>query len=248
MHRPMLARSFHRSLIGKSVKGWLMSEKCDGVRALWDGSRFISREGNLLGVPDEIIASMPAGMVLEGELWAGRGKFQKMVSLLRTHQKNIGEWSGVSFMVFDAPEASGPFERRIEQARLRADGCGFVEVLDQIAVKDHHHMRGILKAILKEGGEGIMLRAAGSPYISGRSKSMLKLKPVYTSEAIVTAHEAGVMVMQWGAVIFRLCAGLSAAQVSCLPAIGSTITFSHLGLTDAGVPRSAAFLEVRDYE
>lgn len=248
MHRPMLARSFNRSLVGKSVKGWLMSEKCDGVRALWDGFQFISREGNVLGVPAQFIAAMPAGLILEGELWAGRGNFQKMVSLLRSQKKPLAGWAGVTFMVFDAPDARGSFEQRIQIARLRAGDCAFIRVLDQTPIRDHRHMRVMLKEVIKAGGEGLVLRAAGSAYISGRSKSMLKLKPIYTAEAVVTSHEAGVMVLRWGATIFRLCAGLSAAQVSCLPAIGTTITFSHLGLTDAGVPRSAAFLEVRDYE
>src|SRR4051812_27960651 len=39
--------------------GWLMSEKLDGVRAYWDGSRFWSRLGNLFHAPDWFVAGLP---------------------------------------------------------------------------------------------------------------------------------------------------------------------------------------------
>ena len=245
MRPPMLARTFSRTAVRNSVKGWLMSEKCDGVRALWDGTRFMSREGNELRVPAEIIATMPAGVELDGELWAGRGGLQRMVSLLRAAEQDVARWSGVEFMVFDAPDARGGFEQRLTVAEERISGCAFARVIPQFSVRDHRHMRLYLKEVLKGGGEGLVLRQAGSAYVSGRSKSMLKVKPVYTAEAMVSAHDAGVLVLRWGAVVFRLCAGIGSAA---LPPVGAMITFSHLGLTDGGVPRSAAFLEVRDYE
>ena len=51
--------------------GWLMSEKLDGVRALWDGSRLVSRNGNPFPAPAEWLAMLPP-IALDGELWLGR--------------------------------------------------------------------------------------------------------------------------------------------------------------------------------
>ena len=38
--------------IGQTVEGWLASEKIDGIRALWNGSQFVSRNGVVFNVPD----------------------------------------------------------------------------------------------------------------------------------------------------------------------------------------------------
>jgi DNA ligase-1 len=63
---------------------WLLSEKLDGVRAYWDGERFVSRLGNVFYAPDWFKAGLPA-VPLDGELWLGRKKFQRVVSIVR-HQ------------------------------------------------------------------------------------------------------------------------------------------------------------------
>jgi DNA ligase-1 len=36
----------------QNMTGWWMSEKLDGVRAWWDGKRFLSRQGNMFNAPD----------------------------------------------------------------------------------------------------------------------------------------------------------------------------------------------------
>lgn len=41
------------------------------------------------------------------------------------------------------------------------------------------------------GGEGLMLRKAGSLYVGGRSTTLLKVKSFVDDEAIVKGHEAG---------------------------------------------------------
>ena len=48
-----------------------MFEKYDGVRAFWNPLKqaFFSRKGNRLGIPKDIVASMPADTFLDGELW-----------------------------------------------------------------------------------------------------------------------------------------------------------------------------------
>ena len=62
--------------------GWLLSEKLDGVRAFFDGRQFLSRQGNLFHAPDWFRTGLP-DVPLNGELWLGRKKFQRTVSIVR---------------------------------------------------------------------------------------------------------------------------------------------------------------------
>jgi DNA ligase-1 len=45
---------------------------------------------------------------------------------------------------------------------------------------------------------------------------------------------------------FLIGTGLTDAQRAAPPAIGSTVTYTHRGLTASGVPRFASFVRVRD--
>ena len=63
------------------LAGWWLSEKLDGVRAYWDGTQFISRQGNLYHAPDWFSAGLPK-VALDGELWLGRKKFQDRKSVV----------------------------------------------------------------------------------------------------------------------------------------------------------------------
>ena len=51
--------------------GWWLSEKLDGVRAYWDGTRLLSRTGIRYWAPDWFLAALPAELALDGELGPG---------------------------------------------------------------------------------------------------------------------------------------------------------------------------------
>ena len=69
------------------VAGWWLSEKLDGVRALWDGQQFLSRQGNVFHAPAWFTASLPS-VPLDGELWLARKAFQRTVSIVRRHDQS----------------------------------------------------------------------------------------------------------------------------------------------------------------
>src|SRR5947209_11838064 len=104
----LLAQSWDNAA---DLAGWWMSEKLDGVRAYWDGKQFLSRQGNLFHAPDWFIEGLPDSP-LDGELWIGRKKFQRTVSIVRRQDKT-DLWKEVRFLVFDAPAAPGGFEERL---------------------------------------------------------------------------------------------------------------------------------------
>ena len=99
------------------LSGWWISEKLDGVRAYWDGKTFYSRLGNEFIPPSWFIKDFPKDMTLDGELFGGRGKFQKTVSIVKT--PGSGRWKDIQYYIFDAPSVKKPFEERITRG---ADG------------------------------------------------------------------------------------------------------------------------------
>eukprot|EP01114_Cavostelium_apophysatum_P017651 TRINITY_DN5299_c0_g1_i1.p1 TRINITY_DN5299_c0_g1~~TRINITY_DN5299_c0_g1_i1.p1 ORF type:complete len:540 (-),score=100.78 TRINITY_DN5299_c0_g1_i1:292-1911(-) len=73
-------------------------EKLDGIRALWDGSRFFTRQGQILYAPESFTRHLPKSTV-EGELWSGVSTFHQLQSILGGNN-----WDNVSFQLFDAPQ------------------------------------------------------------------------------------------------------------------------------------------------
>jgi DNA ligase-1 len=96
------------------LAGWWMSEKLDGVRAYWDGKRFISRLGNEFHAPDWFAKGLPE-TPLDGELWVERKAFQKTVSIVRRQDK-----ATTIRVVFDAPAMTGTRSRNASRFWLTA--------------------------------------------------------------------------------------------------------------------------------
>ncbi|MBT9586095.1 DNA ligase [bacterium] len=228
------------------LSGWWMSEKLDGVRAYWDGTKLISRLGNTFVAPDWFLEGLP-DHPLDGELWGGRKLFQRTVSIVR-RQDAGKEWQQIQFVVFDAPALTRPFESRQQQCRDWLAGApARFSVLSQELCQGLEHLRGELARVEGQGGEGLMLRQPGSHYESGRSWTLLKIKSFHDSEATVIGHQPGEGRHQGrlGALLlelpngtrFSVGTGFSDAERSDPPPLGSVVTFRYQELSDAGVPR-----------
>ena len=240
---------------GTDVAGWWLSEKLDGVRAWWNGERFISRQGNAFHAPNWFTDSLPR-VSLDGELWLARKAFQRTVGIVR-RQDRSEHWREIRFLVFDAPQVNQPFERRLkyleecfaEHRPLHA------ELVAQNRCRGKDHLEAELDRICTLGGEGLMLRQPGSPYEVGRSATLLKVKRFLDAEARVVAHLPGTGRHQGrvGALLaelpnrltFAVGTGLTDVQRQNPPAIGSLITFRYQELTDRGVPRFPSFVSSR---
>lgn len=221
-----------------------MSEKLDGVRALWDGKQFISRNGNAFHAPKWFTDQMP-NIALDGELFIGRGMFQQTVGIVRS---KAGDWSAIKFHVFDAPEAQGDFTERLQHAQDALQGVSVAEVVEHITCESEAHLDAFFDEIRAFGGEGVMLRNPAMTYEQRRTNNLLKIKWVDTDEATIIAHKTNAVTVNWMGVIFDLGAGFTNAIRETLPAIGTQVTFAFCGTTDSGKPRFPTFLAVRDYE
>jgi DNA ligase-1 len=234
------------------LAGWWMSEKLDGVRAYWDGKQIYSRQGNLFHAPDWFIAGLPS-VPLDGELWLARKAFQRTVSIVRRQDKS-DHWKELSFLVFDAPAQSDPFERRLEFIKdtLAAKKLSHVLPHAHQQCRDLEHLRSELARVEGLGGEGLMLRQPNSKYEAGRSATLLKVKTFHDAEAVVIEHVPGagrhkgrlgaLFVQLPDGTKFSVGTGFSDNQRENPPQVGSTITFRYQELTDGGVPRFPSFV------
>lgn len=237
---------------GSDPTGWWLSEKLDGVRAVWDCRALVTRTGQPIRAPQWFLDALPKSEPLDGELWIGRGQFQRTVGLVRSRQGGDG-WRSIRFAAFDAPLAAGAFEER--QAALReavAGGPAFV--LPQRRCEGHADLIAELGCVEQAGGEGVMLRQPGSAYERRRSGTLLKVKTFHDAEATVVGYDCGTgrNSATIGALVaqlpdgteFRVSSGLTDAVRLSPPAVGSVFTFKYQEMTDGGVPRFPSFLRV----
>lgn len=107
--------------------GMWLSEKMDGQRCIWlpatqglmaselpfanhdkkkkdmRSTGLWTRYGNPIMCPVWFTTGWP-DYPLDGELWAGRGKFQLVESTVRKHEPNDFEWAKIKFHVFEQPQ------------------------------------------------------------------------------------------------------------------------------------------------
>lgn len=237
--------------------GYLVSEKFDGVRALWDGRMLRSRSGRLLTAPSDFTARLPP-VALDGELWLGRRRFEEVSALVRRRRPRPGDWDQVRYLVFELPGGDGRFDERAQRLQQVVEATAWpqLQAVEQSRVEDRAALRARLQAVLDAGGEGLMLHRADAPHVSGRSDTLLKLKPVHDDEALVIGHTAGqgrlqgllgaLQVRNADGVVFLVGSGFSDAQRLRPPPIGSRIIYSCRGQTSHGVPRFASFVRMSD--
>ena len=247
---PLLARN---APAGIDPQPYLVSEKLDGVRALWDGRALRFRSGRAVAAPAWFLAALPA-QSLDGELWTARRGFDALSAAVRRAVPVNAEWRRVRFHAFELPAGEGLFEQRA--ATLKAMASDVVVPVEHWRLPSNAALREKLAAVVAGGGEGLMLHRADAPLASGRSDLLLKLKPHADAEAVVVGHEPGKgrLSGQLGAleletpegVRFRLGAGLTDAQRRDPPPIGSVVTYRYRDLTPAGKPRFASFLRVAE--
>lgn len=243
---------------GKDISGWYMSEKLDGMRAIWVGGALYSRAGNRVHAPAWFLEQLPTGIVLDGELFMGRGRFQEVMSVCRSF-KEKKEWADVKYVVFDAPEAGGPISERLKTARdaveVGGGSAGSVYVLKHSICTGEEHALEELKNVEEQGGEGIMIRNPSQQYRYGRVSDLLKLKSFKDDEAIITGHERGggkhngrlgaLQCQSRSGKAFKVGTGFKDHEREDPPAVGQIITFKYFELTKAGVPRFPVFYRVR---
>ena len=278
----MLAHTFKDAKTGKiktapkgypkAPKGWWLSEKFDGYRAIWDGTKFVSRAGNIFNVPEWFKKWLPTDAALDGELFMGRECFEKC-GIFRKKIPDDKEWreADVKYNIFDSPSLEGDFETRQEkikiiiktQCELKAgEGKCPLEYTKQTKVETEEEVYKMFNSIVEKGGEGVMLRAPNSPYEAKRTNFLLKVKPSFDDECKIIGYKGGsgkykgmlgafkCQMIKNPDIKFQISGmddGIRKDYEKTHP-IGAIVTFGYFGLSEKGVPRHPNYIRIRDTE
>lgn len=233
-----------------------VSEKLDGVRALWDGASLSFRSGRTIRAPSWFTSRLPEHP-LDGELWMGRGQFERVSAAVRRHDPLDEEWQLITYQIFEWPGAAGSFSDRIDAMRASIERANvpWLKQIKQVRIVDRQTLNRRLREVVRGGGEGLMLHRADAPWQTGRTDALIKLKLHDDAEAKVIAHLPGkgkykglcgaLLVEAADGKRFPLGSGLSDAQRRIPPPVGSMVTYRYRGHTVNGLPRFASFVRVR---
>lgn len=248
----------------KNFNGYLMSEKLDGVRGIWEAGKFKTRQDNPIHTPSYFTYNFPS-FKLDGELWIARAKFDEVSALIRSGSLDSSLWKSVTYNVFDVPNACEEFKLtpctlsnrlKVLERYLQQNPNPYIKIIKQIPIKDQEHLKEFYKDIIFNKGEGVVIRKDFAPYEKGRSKNALKLKPYEDAECKVIAYTEGKGKFQGkiGALlcqmpndrVIKIGSGLKDKDRENPPKIGSIVTYKFNGLTKNSLPRFPVFLHIRD--
>ena len=242
---------------GLPLQDYWVSEKYDGVRGFWDGRTLRTRGGETVQAPAWFTAGWPE-VPMDGELWAGRGRFSHAQSTTRQQQPGDVAWRQIRFMVFDLPGDKGTFDQRLPALNALVESLGqpWVQAVPQRRVANDAALQALLHRTVRAGGEGLMLHRGASLYRAGRSDDLIKVKTHEDTEARVIAYLPGkgrhagrmgaLLVEMPSGQRFRLGAGFSDADRERPPPVGSWVTYRFRGTHDGGLPRFASFVRKRE--
>jgi DNA ligase-1 len=247
----LLLKSYKNDI---NVTNWLISEKLDGVRAYWDGTRLISRNGKEFAVPKWFTKDFPP-FEIDGELWTSRGDFENIISIVN-RQTPHEDWKNISYQIFEVPHQKGGLMMRLGvlEKWLKKNSNEFIHIIPQQVCKNSEHLKELLEEVEKKGAEGLVVREPKALYIDKRTSKALKVKSFQDDECVITGYTqgrgkfeglVGALVCEWKDKSLKIGSGLSVKDRKHPPALGSEITFKYNGFTKFGNPKFPVFLRVR---
>ncbi|MBO1923045.1 DNA ligase [Thiomicrorhabdus sp. 6S3-12] len=252
---------------------WFLSRKYDGVRAYWNGTDLLTRQGNRISAPVWFTDAFPS-FALDGELWSATGHFSFISGLIRSsvdsRQWEEG-WRAVTYRVFEVPNQAGGLMARMSILKdyLRAYPSKYLKPVEQYRISSSRQLRSYFRKIVDAGGEGVILRNGVLEYQTGRLESVVKVKPYSDAECIVVGYRPGKGRLQGkvgslscallnhqksrlfpelpvsSQTIIYLGSGLSDRERMDPPEVGAMVTFKYSGLTRHGLPRFAVYIRQR---
>lgn len=272
---PMLAQDFNKR--GKSIVfPCYVQAKLDGVRcvAVADSKTLYSRNGKAFPHLEHIraeLARLPAGTMLDGELYSDALTFQEIVGLVKKETlrgDDAAKLQKIYLCVYDViVEGKTNTERNVLLETLLDDGAPGFQHLRLLPTKKcatRDEVKAYHADFVAAGYEGLMLRNCEGKYRVGvRSTDLQKYKEFEDAEYRVVGFKEGDG-LEKGCVIW-ICEtttkgqsfavrprGTHEARAALMAEadryVGQMLTVRYQELTTDGIPRFPVGITFRDYE
>lgn len=256
--------SYLDSRVANNLINYAVSEKFDGIRALWDGQNMFSKSGKILAIPpcfsDKLSPlGLKNGDFVEGELWIDYGAFDEISSVILRKNPTCTDFERVKYLIFNAHLGeSSDFLANLSQVKgildsqnLTQDRC--IQVINQHRFATQKELSDFFNTVIAKGGEGVIVRD---------SRVAFKLKPQNDAECKIVDYsrgkgrirgKVGAIICESLAdknsgiekgVIFRIGSGLSDKMRENPPKIGTIITYKFSGISKNGIPKHTRFLRI----
>lgn len=256
--------SYLDSRVANNLINYAVSEKFDGIRALWDGQNMFSKSGKILAIPpcfsDKLSPlGLKNGDFVEGELWIDYGAFDEISSVILRKNPTCTDFERVKYLIFNAHLGeSSDFLANLSQVKgildsqnLTQDRC--IQVITQHRFATQKELSDFFNTVIAKGGEGVIVRD---------SRVAFKLKPQNDAECKIVDYsrgkgrirgKVGAIICESLAdknsgiekgVIFRIGSGLSDKMHENPPKIGTIITYKFSGISKNGIPKHTRFLRI----
>jgi ATP-dependent DNA ligase len=268
---PMLAQDFNKR--GKSIAFPCFAQrKLDGVRCVAiSGKGLFSRNGKATSVHLTHIRadvdSLPAGTILDGELYSDDLTFQEIVGLVKKGTLKAGDadkMKKIHLCVYDTiRDASNADRNAWLQSLFASNTFASLRLLPTVTCASVEDVKNLHAAYVAEGYEGLILRnMAGKYNVGHRSTDLQKYKEFEDAEYPVCGFKEGDGVEK-GCVIWvcRTADGKEfavrprgtheerlAAYATAGTMIGKPLTVRYQELTTDGIPRFPVGIAFRTYE
>lgn len=265
---PMLAQDYNKR--GKSIVfPCLVQPKFDGVRCVAiQGKGLFSRNGKAFPHLEHVVAEvngLPAGTILDGELYSDALSFQEIVGLVKKQKLTAADTTKmpkIHLAVYDMIVDGTNAQRHERLGRLIAGASHLRPVITEECVS-REELGAFHARYVGEGYEGVMLRnKAGTYRVGVRSTDLQKYKEFEDAEYKVVGFKEGDGVEK-GCVVW-VCQTAKGQTFAVRPRgtheeraalfleggkyVGKGLTVRFQELTTDGIPRFPVGIAFRDYE
>ena len=178
---------------------YIMEQKLDGYRAVWDGEKLYSRLGNEFHLP-QITSFLPHNALLDGELYIPGGTSSDVTTALGKD----GDKDELTYVLYDCLGIDGDeyfgenfhvrrsmLEDVFNESLFDVENIGMTVVhRDKMGIMDY---TSAMEYINSHNIEGFMLKNLDAPYQCGKRpvKTFLKLKRHDTADVVITGFTEG---------------------------------------------------------
>lgn len=149
---------------GQDLTGWIGGQKHDGCRVYWDGFKLWSRGGIDITIPPMWREALPVGQSLDCELLP-RKQAEQFIRRSKWDDR-------LELKAFDCPTAAGDYLARM--ATIPSNWL--IQPVSVWKLASTAEALARMRAIQRQGGEGIVARHPAIMCRPGRTSHILKVK------------------------------------------------------------------------